>query len=232
MERGGEVQLTLVEDLTRQCLQGTGATQLDAAEALHRSQRRGTEETDLPIVDHMQNAVPTFIVAPHLYGEDVDLAWFFSSPLEDNGWVISTHQFDEIGLRPAESLRGFMQSAIYSSLHATGLSACENSPCCMNNADGVEEMIATSMLLCPGCLRKLQLIGAMPDVPGGLRSLRDCLSGAGEGFSDDLQVRFAPTHTLSLTHHSFLTLVITCFSLLFSLFAGQELESWGVGPRA
>ena len=72
-------------------------------------------------------------------------------------------------------------------LHATGLAACENSPCCMNNADGVEEMLTTSMLLCPGCLRKLQLIGAMPNVSGGLRSLRERLAAEGPGFEDDLQ---------------------------------------------
>jgi hypothetical protein len=50
---------------------------------------------------------------------------------------------------------------------------------------GLDEMAATSMLLCPGCMRKLQLIGAMPDVPAGLRSLRECLASAG-GFDEDL----------------------------------------------
>jgi hypothetical protein len=49
----------------------------------------------------------------------------------------------------------------------------------------MDEMIATSMVLCPGCLRKLQLIGAMPDVLQGLRSLRECLASVG-GFDDDL----------------------------------------------
>ena len=34
-------------------------------------------------------------------------------------------------------------------------------------------------------MRKLQLIGAMPDVPAGLRSLRECLASAG-GFDEDL----------------------------------------------
>lgn len=32
------------------------------------------------------------------------------------------------------------------------------------------------MLLCPGCLRKLQLIGAMPDVSQGLRDLREIVA--------------------------------------------------------
>ena len=56
----------------------------------------------------------------------------------------------------------------------------------MNNAGSVAEMIVTSMLLCPGCLRKLQLIGVMPDVPAGLRLLRKIMASV-SGFDDDIK---------------------------------------------
>ena len=194
IRRGEDVQLTQVDGLTRQCVQGTGVTQLDAQHVLHQTRMQGlmfpetSDENARLVARQMEEATATYIAAPHLYSHTGDLAWFFSSPLSGGrGWVISTHQFDEAGLTPYQSMRGFVQTLIYSSLHATGLAACENSPCCMNNADGVEEMLTTSMLLCPGCLRKLQLIGAMPNVSGGLRSLRERLAAEGPGFADDLQ---------------------------------------------
>eukprot|EP01050_Picozoa_sp_SAG11_P010523 SAG11_NODE_1057_length_6008_cov_3.405991_3_plen_672_part_00 len=194
VRRGEDVQLVQVDGLTRQCVQGTGVTQLDAQHVLHQMRMQDLEfpersdENAQLVARQMKEATVTYIAAPHLYSHTVDLAWFFSSPLSGGrGWVISTHQFDEAGLTPCQSMRGFVQTLIYSSLHATGLAACENSPCCMNNADGVESMLTTSMLLCPGCLRKLQLIGAMPNVSGGLRSLRERLAAEGPGFEDDLQ---------------------------------------------
>ena len=54
---------------------------------------------------------------------------------------------------------------------------CENSPCVMNNCDSVGEAAATSLLLCPCCLRKLQLNGCLTDVPACLDALREVLSG-------------------------------------------------------
>ena len=53
---------------------------------------------------------------------------------------------------------------------------CENSPCIMNNSDGVGESAATSLLLCPCCLRKLQLMGVLTDVPACLGKLSTLLS--------------------------------------------------------
>ena len=57
--------------------------------------------------------------------------------------------------------------------------------CIDGSCAGVEEMIATPMLLCPGCLRKLQLIGAMPNVPQGLHDLREIMASEC-GYKDDL----------------------------------------------
>lgn len=168
--------------------------QLDAGPVLEQHQLCGQTDTandnDRLICRQMCKTAPTYIIAPHLYSKrETDLVWFFSEPLRDRGWIISTHQFErsDIGFSPAQRLRGFLACVVYSTLHTTGLSACENSPCAMNNSDGLEEMIVTPMVLCPGCLRKLLLISVMPDVPGGLRSLRECLASlAGSPFDDDL----------------------------------------------
>ena len=190
VQRGADVQLGDENDeLTRVCLQGTGVTQLDAEKAL--LQQRGVQDSNGDLIaEQMLETTPTYIVAPHMFDSvsPDSFAWFFSTPLRERGWVISTHQFDQTGwgYTPAQRLRGFVQTVVYSSLHATGLSACENTPCAMNNADGVGEMIATPMLLCPGCLRKLQLIGAMPDVPAGLHSLRSIMVSA-SAFDDDIK---------------------------------------------
>ena len=46
-----------------------------------------------------------------------------------------------------------------------GLGKCENCPCALNNSDSVEEDAASSsLLLCPGCLRKLHIGGVIVDV--------------------------------------------------------------------
>jgi hypothetical protein len=190
VQRGADVQLGDANDeRTRVCLQGTGVTQLDAKEALLQ-QAAVPDSNGALIAEQMLETTPTYIVAPHMFDSvrPDSFAWFFSTPLPERGWVISTHQFDQTGwgYTPAQRLRGFVQTVVYSSLHATGLSACENTPCAMNNADGVGEMIATPMLLCPGCLRKLQLIGAMPDVPAGLHSLRSIMVSA-SAFDDDIK---------------------------------------------
>ena len=142
---------------------------------------------DLLIAEQMTDAAVTYVVAPHMFcGRSLDLAWIFSSGDDeiDGHSVVSTHQLDEAELTPSDSLRGSVVSLVYSSLP---LCVCENSPCCMNNSDGVNEILAISLILCPGCLRKLQLIGAMPDVSGGLRSLWECLEEAGAGFEGDMR---------------------------------------------
>jgi hypothetical protein len=141
VQRGEEVHLRRgLGDLTRICLQGTGAVQLDATEALrqHVDARRHKDDNDRLIQRQMRESTPTYIVAPHLWGaKQVDLAWFFSAPLRPRGWVISTHQFDQtnVGYTPAQRLHGFVKNALYSTL-PNELCGCENSPCAMNNADG------------------------------------------------------------------------------------------------
>ena len=46
-------------------------------------------------------------------------------------------------------------------------------PCALNNCDSVGEGAATSLLLCPCCLRKLELMGAVDDVPACLDAVRE-----------------------------------------------------------
>jgi hypothetical protein len=146
VQRGAEVFFARkLGDFSRTCLQGTGAVQLDA-QAVWKEHLGATANDNDQLDDNDQliqrqylDSTPTYIVAPHLWGHNVPgLAWFFSTPLLGGGWAISTYQFDRTntGFSPAQRLRGFVQSAVYSSLHATELSACENSPCAMNNADG------------------------------------------------------------------------------------------------
>ena len=53
---------------------------------------------------------------------------------------------------------------------------CENSPCALNNCDSVGEGAITSLLLCPCCLRKLQVLGVVTDVPACLAKLHRLLS--------------------------------------------------------
>ena len=134
VERDADVYLPQVDGLTRECVQGTGAMQLDAKAALRVHMNEPT------IGRQMAETTPTYIFAPHLYGRNqTDLAWFFSVPLKNRGWVISTYQFDrnDFGFTPAQRLRGFVQTVVYSSLHATRLDLCENTPCVMNYCDGV-----------------------------------------------------------------------------------------------
>ena len=95
-------------------------------------------------------------------------------------WVVSTHQV-EAWLSHSEALqmRVIAMNVVYCVLgKGVGIEqCCENSPCIMNNSDGVGESAATSLLLCPCCLRKLQLMGAMSDVGECLGKLTTLLNG-------------------------------------------------------
>lgn len=65
-------------------------------------------------------------------------------------------------------LRGFLKELLYTSfILACKLDVCENIPCVMNNVDGVEENCAATLLLCPGCMRKLE-------VPAQLHKISAC----------------------------------------------------------
>ena len=149
------------------------------------------------------DAFTTFVIAPHMYSSgDEQLDWVFSCPVvkfgfqydgwyerwlpagatEDHpdSWVVSTHQV-EAWLSHSEALqrRVIAINVAYCVLgKGVGIEpCCENSPCIMNNSDGVGESAATSLLLCPCCLRKLQLVGVMTDVPACLDKLSTLLNG-------------------------------------------------------
>ena len=135
---------------------------------------------------------------------DKSLAWVFSSPVvemddpayftrnahwafekkDENGsdcvpWVVSTHQL-EAHLEHSEALRTrvLVRMLLYCTLgNGVGLElCCESDPCALNNCDSVGESAATSLLLCPACLRKLQFLGVLRDVPACLSALHRELS--------------------------------------------------------
>jgi hypothetical protein len=131
--------------------------------------------------------------------DDEDLAWVFSTNVpmpegEDDAataallahwpkeepWVISTHQIEQF-LGHSAQLRGrVLGSMLLYCILGNGVGiepCCESSPCALNNCDSVGEGAATSLLLCPCCLRKLQLAGVISDVPATLRRVKDVLSG-------------------------------------------------------
>ena len=61
--------------------------------------------------------------------------------------------------------------------NGVGLEKCENEPCALNECNHcVGALACTSLLLCPCCMRKLQIAGAVSDVPGCLASLHAVLS--------------------------------------------------------
>ena len=149
------------------------------------------------------DAFTTFVIAPHMYASgDEQLDWVFSCPIvkfgvqydgwyerwlpegatEDHpdSWVVSTHQV-EAWLSHSETLRRrvIAINIAYCVLgKGVGIEpCCENSPCIMNNSDGVGESASRSLLLCPCCLRKLQLMGILTDVPACLDKLSTLLNG-------------------------------------------------------
>jgi len=109
-----------------------------------------------------------YLFAPDMYdGGTSDMSWMFSCPLEEGrGWCVSSHMF-----QTHSGPKGLMRTLVYCALHGAHLGVCENSSCIMNNTDGVDEDMRCSALLCPACLRMLQLSGALPDVDRALSEL-------------------------------------------------------------
>ena len=145
-------------------------------------------------------------MAPHLFSTDLDgddggLSWVFSSGFsnrEDENtdhFTLSTYMFNhepDFINNDTNQLRGFLQTALYSSFTvACGLAPCENVPCLMNNVDGVDECRMVPLVLCPGCLRKLEVTGAMPDVMAALRQLQSVYQELEQGattFANELEI--------------------------------------------
>ena len=48
---------------------------------------------------------------------------------------------------------------------------CENAECVMNDVNNTEDMLSKPILLCPICLRKLEVVGLLPDVKLSLTKL-------------------------------------------------------------
>ena len=145
---------------------------------------------DVDDVDEQSFAV--YVVGSHLRPVDAlgrphnHLDWVFSSPVDASPrasrltpWAVSTFQL-EGHLDHSERLRTrvLCKDLLYCILgNGVGLElCCESAPCALNNCDSVGESAATSLLLCPCCLRKLQILGLMPDVPACLGRLQRLLS--------------------------------------------------------
>uniref|UniRef100_A0A7S2TT74 F-box domain-containing protein n=1 Tax=Lotharella oceanica TaxID=641309 RepID=A0A7S2TT74_9EUKA len=136
-------------DLIRDDAQGQPISQMDAralsvyGEELHAQIRDKSEHK------HMDNvAAVIYLVAPHLYCTEAE----GEEDSEGLAWVL----FDKVP-RPADN-----KKPVQSEWAALGFASCENVPCMMNNIDGCDEATQVTMLLCASCIRKLQLIGAIP----------------------------------------------------------------------
>ena len=118
----------------------------------------------------------THLVEPHLRPSCPNLAWSFDSEVGTSSrWVVSTFQFEQhlagqnnANLRMRSVVRELLYCILYNGVE---LEICESAPCCLNNSDSVSEAASTSLLLCPGCLRKLQWMGVLHDVPACLRGI-------------------------------------------------------------
>ena len=80
---------------------------------------------------------------------------------------------------PDERARHLAMMLLYAAMSSSELlGPCENSPCVMNNGDGVEEESAATLVLCPCCVRSLQAQGVAADRSAveTLRALRDAMA--------------------------------------------------------
>ena len=133
----------------------------------------------------------TAVLAPHLRPDSSDLAWCFSTPVLNEEaamvmgypaktpWVVSTHQYEQhLDHSYALRARALASTILYCVLgNGVGVElCCENEPCVLNKSDSVGEAAAGSLLLCPCCLRKMQLFGFVRDVPACLDKLHALLS--------------------------------------------------------
>jgi len=109
--------------------------------------------------------------------------FIFHAPLMDvqGEWLASTwNSYSAFGPENPFRIRTFLAVIVHAGLAAAGgLSACENTPCMMNTTDGTEDIQEVTLLLCPGCMRKLALIGALPDAPKALQAIQTVYQEAG-----------------------------------------------------
>ena len=152
----------LVDDDNRPVLQvnayalkNLGGSLVDAATESHNSED-----------DDNGDDARFYIIAPHMYtidekGRGKDFAWIYSTPNSD-GATISTFQLYQHIRDPKQRVHHYAHFLLRSILHTWNLSICENLYCALNNSDSVEETESDShLILCPACIRKLQLCGVL-----------------------------------------------------------------------
>lgn len=133
--------------------------------------------------DSGQNENIVALIAPHMYQASCrDFAWMFSTPLETEHstsrfWALSTFNIlshvDGLKQQQCAVARHVLYTLL---MMIEGLAVCENLRCVLNNCDGTDEASETSLLICPTCIRKLQLRGVIADVPAFLQRLARTLS--------------------------------------------------------
>lgn len=122
------------------------------------------------------------LIAPHMYRQGCELDWVFSTCYDGNRhcspWVCSTFQF-YLSYKSIEQLQvRFARLVLSSALYQlrTFRSYCDNKHCVMNNSYFMDEMEKTShLVLCPACIRKLQLSEFIQDPSNLLQNLFEVL---------------------------------------------------------
>ena len=138
------------------------------------------------------NTAVILLIAPHMFSRSSpDLAWFYSTYFGrcfTSPWVCSTFQFYQWYKQSLKKLQvRFARLVLYSTLlqlstlgslcenkHCVTL--CENKHCVMNNSDSMDEMeMSSHIIMCPACIRKLQLGKFVQDPSDFLQNLFDVL---------------------------------------------------------
>lgn len=158
----------------------TSHWQLDAGLV---ERRLGAQSTPNPTV---------YYIAPHMY-KGRDLAWIFSIGIRNSteqycSAVMSSFMLKEEFSEDSMFARNRLALAFAMTLSCLAqLDGCENTPCVNNGVDGVDELASRPLLLCPGCLRKLQVLNVLSSVPQSLEKLRHALLAIGTSSVVDLQ---------------------------------------------
>eukprot|EP00808_Paulinella_micropora_P014534 g75805.t1 len=127
---------------------------------------------DLPFSSHNIWMVANSIEESSPSKRKLGIKWTFTARGTD--WsALSVYKLDEF----YRSSQQYQHSEAVLLCHLAvralaGLEACENYLCLLNNNDFVSALESTPLLLCTGCLRKLQLRGYVTNVDNALRQLR------------------------------------------------------------
>jgi hypothetical protein len=99
-----------------------------------------------------------------MFKKDYEIEYVFNSFLKDESignarvGAISVFQIARLEHLSLEKRSTMYTSLVLSTvLHHLDIAYCENARCAMNNVDSVEEFVKdATLLVCPGCIRKLQ----------------------------------------------------------------------------